>query len=223
MQQKPNLLSFLCILPFYRCCVKKSTSCTLVCSFNVNGTFMKTFHWFYHISPHTLLCWNGSLTLSNRNRLQGIVDVSCTIAGTTLNDLTHQFKLLPSGRGYNLPKCRTNGLQFSLVPAAISLLNNVIFMYLLFIFLSDIYLVVILLAITNCPKRIIKIPWAWCIHYPQCNSTTDSSENINKNINKNRTQSFVNKQKSVVHFGGTFGVSVFWFLPFFLLGSLNLQ
>lgn len=103
-------------------------------SFNVNGT--KMFHSFYRISPHVLLCWYGSLPLSNTNRLQGVVDVSCT----TLNDLTHQFKLLPSGRGYNLPKCRTNGLQCSLVPAAISLLNNVIFMYFLFIFLSDIYL-----------------------------------------------------------------------------------
>lgn len=67
----------------------------------------------------------------------GIVNVSCTTAETTLNDLTHQFKLLPSGRGYNLPKCRTNGLQYSLVPAAISLLNNVIFMYFLFNSLAD--------------------------------------------------------------------------------------
>lgn len=37
----------------------------------------------------------------------------------------HLFRLLPSGRGYNLPRCSTNRLKNSRVPAAVGLSNNI--------------------------------------------------------------------------------------------------
>lgn len=45
-------------------------------------------------------------------------------AAPTLNNLSHQFQLLPSGRRYNLPKCMSNGAGCWLVPPAVHFLNN---------------------------------------------------------------------------------------------------
>ncbi len=35
----------------------------------------------------SFVCWYGSLTLKNKNRLQSVVKVCCKIAHNTLNDL----------------------------------------------------------------------------------------------------------------------------------------
>lgn len=68
-----------------------------------------------------------------------------------MNSLAHQFKLFPSGRRYNLPKCATNGLKYSLDPAAISLLNHGIFVRFLFIVVLIDH---VIMRLTNCPLGI---------------------------------------------------------------------
>ena len=118
-------------------------------SFKVDNTFMRMFYscFIESVLTFAFITWYGMLTLKNRNRLQGITKVCSRIAGTTLNDLTMlyqrqtlkkaqsvlddqshplhaEFRLLPSGRRYCVPKCRTNRMRNSLVPAAIVLLNN---------------------------------------------------------------------------------------------------
>lgn len=110
---------------------------------------MKSFYscFIESILTFSFICWYGSLSLRNKNRLQGIVRVCSKIAGISLNDLTAlyqlrtlskvrsilgdqshplagEFLLLPSGRRYILPKCRTNRLKHSFFPAAIALLNK---------------------------------------------------------------------------------------------------
>ena len=93
------------------------------------------------------ICWFESINLKNRNRLQGIVNVFSKIAGTPLTDisllhktkslrkakqilpdpslpLASEFKLLPSGHRFCMPRCRTGRFKKSWVPAAIGLLNN---------------------------------------------------------------------------------------------------
>lgn len=94
------------------------------------NTCQNVFLLFYHSAPSLRL---APVAPPPTRAADGIsADVSCTTAGATLNNPAHQFKLLPSGRKNNLPKCRTNGLECSLVPAAISLLNNVSFIRLFF-------------------------------------------------------------------------------------------
>ncbi len=102
-------------------------------SFNVVTIFMRMFCSCFTESVLTyfFICWFGSLTLKNRNSLEGIVRMCSIMADTNPNDLSHVYKvratkkiqwiladpshllfsesrLLPSGRRYNLPRCRTN-------------------------------------------------------------------------------------------------------------------
>lgn len=118
-------------------------------SFNVDSTFMKMFYscFIESVLTFSFICWYGLLTIKNKSRLRGIVRVCSKIAGLNLNDLTElhilrtlgkarsllsdqshplagQFVLLPSGRRYILPRCRTNRLKNSFVPVAIGLLNK---------------------------------------------------------------------------------------------------
>lgn len=118
-------------------------------SFNVDPTFMRMFYscFIESVLTFSFIVWFGSLTLKNRNRLVGIVKMCSKIAGINLMDLSQlykgratkkaqsiladpshplfsEFRLLPSGRRYILPRCRTNRFKNSFVPAAIGLLNN---------------------------------------------------------------------------------------------------
>ena len=118
-------------------------------NFNVDRTFMKMFYscFIESVLTFSFVSWYGSITLKNKNRLQHIVKVCSKIAHTTLNELhslykiralkkarsilanpSHplitEFELLPSGRRFSLPKCKTNRHKNSFVPAAIGFLNN---------------------------------------------------------------------------------------------------
>ena len=118
-------------------------------SFNVDTTFMKMFYSCFIESVLTFcfVCWHGALSVKQKNRLQAIIKVCSKIAGTqlsNLNDLykvrslrkahsimadsTHplysEFSLMPSGRRYRLPPCRTNRWKKSFMPVAISLVND---------------------------------------------------------------------------------------------------
>ncbi len=110
-------------------------------NFNVDSRFMKIFYssFIESVLTFSFICWLGSLTLKNRNRLGHIVRICSKIAGlnldelsllfktratkkaqTILDDCTHplfaEYKLLPSARRYALPRCRTNRLKNSFVP-----------------------------------------------------------------------------------------------------------
>lgn len=118
-------------------------------SFNVDTTFMRMFYscFIESVLTFSFICWHGSLSVKQKNRLQGIVKVCSKIAGTSLNDLHDLYKvrslkkarsivadpshplwcdfmLLPSGRRYKLPLCNTNRFKKSFIPAAISLVND---------------------------------------------------------------------------------------------------
>ncbi len=101
---------------------------------------------FYRMCSYFLcICWHGLLTVKNKKRLQGIVRVCSKIAYVALNDQSRsvkkaqlilsdpsyppnsEFMLLPSGRRYSLPRCRTNRKKKnSFVPAVIGFLNKCI-------------------------------------------------------------------------------------------------
>lgn len=100
---------------------------------NHNSTFMKMFYscFIESVLIFYFVSWYGLLSLKNKDRPQGIVKVCSKIEGTTLKylpllykvrslrkaqsilaDLCHphlkEFKLLPSGHWYNLPRFRSN-------------------------------------------------------------------------------------------------------------------
>ena len=118
-------------------------------NFNIDPTFMRMFYSCFIESVLTFcfICWFGSLSTKNKNRLQNTVKTCSKIAGINFPTLTHiysvrvakkaksiaadpshplscQFKLLPSGRRYSMPRCRSNRLRNSFIPTAISILNN---------------------------------------------------------------------------------------------------
>lgn len=118
-------------------------------SFNVDTVFMEMFYscFIESVLTFSFICWHGSLSIKQKNRMQGIVKVCSKIVGTLLNDLydlykvrslkkarailadhSHplwdEFMLLPSGRRYSLPRCRTNRLKRSFIPTAITIVNN---------------------------------------------------------------------------------------------------
>ena len=117
--------------------------------FKVDPTFMRMFYscFIESVLTFAFISWFGSATLRNRNRLCGITKTCSKIAGTALNDLPQlhkgralkkalsilddpshplfsEFKLLPSGRRFAIPRCRTNRFKNSFVPAAIGFLNT---------------------------------------------------------------------------------------------------
>ena len=119
-------------------------------SFNVDTTFMKMFYscFIESVLTFSFICWFGSLTV-DRCRLSNIVRMCGRIAGvslqelavlyraratrkahTILSDPTHplasQYRLLPSGRRYMVPRQRTNRLRNSFVPISIGLINNLL-------------------------------------------------------------------------------------------------
>lgn len=85
------------------------------------------------------------------------------------------FILLPSGRRFSLPKCRTNRHKNSFVPAAIGFFNKSLrvvdfcVVCIHFLFLTDVWLLFCIKCIiyvtccctTHCPPGIIKTPWTW--------------------------------------------------------------
>ncbi len=102
-------------------------------SFNVNSCFMRIFYscFIEFVLTFFFICWFGSLSFKNKKKLENIVRMCSKIAGISLNELslsyraratrkaqsmsadcTHplfaEYKLLPSGRRYALPGCRTN-------------------------------------------------------------------------------------------------------------------
>ena len=118
-------------------------------NFYVDNTFMQMFYscFIESVLTFTFICWYGSISIKNKNRLQGLTNICSKIAGLSLHhvnelynirtlkkvcavlgDQSHplfkEFTLLPSGRRYVVPRCRTNRLKNSFVPVATGLLNN---------------------------------------------------------------------------------------------------
>ena len=107
---------------------------------------------FYHafiesVLSFALAAWFGNLTLKNKNSLNQIVKWSSRLIGeqqpnvetlytkqvqrltsSILNDSSHslhtEFQLLPSGRRFIIPRCKTKRHKNSFVPAAITLRNK---------------------------------------------------------------------------------------------------
>lgn len=119
-------------------------------NFNVDHSFMKMFYscFIESILTFSFICWHGSLSITQQNRVNDVVKVCSKIAGTALNDLSEvykvrcvkkakaviadpshplwqEFSLLPSGRRYCVPQSRTNRFRKSMIPRAIGLLNAV--------------------------------------------------------------------------------------------------
>ena len=120
-------------------------------SFNVDTVFMKMFYscFIESVLTFTFICWHGSLSIKEKNRMQGIVKVCSKSAGTPLDgvhdlhkarslkkarailaDSSHplwgEFMLLPSGRRYSLPRCRTKRFKRSFIPAVIPIVNSIL-------------------------------------------------------------------------------------------------
>ena len=95
----------------------------------------------------SFICWFHSLTLKDRNSLNSIVKTCSKIIGVKQRDLnsfcnqqilqkaesilnspghvlSHEFRLLPSGRRYALPALKTNRFSKSFIPSALKLLNS---------------------------------------------------------------------------------------------------
>lgn len=97
-----------------------------------------------------ITAWFGNLTVQLKNRLANMHRTAMKIIGMkqyesvenlynravmtqatkisldSTNPLSSEYELLPSGRRFRIPKCKTNRLKLSFVPASIKLLNNVI-------------------------------------------------------------------------------------------------
>jgi len=120
-------------------------------NFNIDPTLMKMFYSCFLESVLTFfffICWFGSLSAKNKKRLESIVRTCSKIAGINFPSLSHiysnrvakkatvaiaadhshplscQFKLLPSGRRYSMPKCRSNRYRNSFIPTSILILNK---------------------------------------------------------------------------------------------------
>lgn len=118
-------------------------------NFNIDHTLMRMFYFCFIESVLTFcfICWFGSLSTKNKKRLESIVRTCSKIAGTNFSplslsyskrvakkaqsiaaDSSHplccQFKLLPSGRRYSMPRCRSNRFKNSFIPTSVSILNT---------------------------------------------------------------------------------------------------
>ncbi len=100
------------------------------------------------IIRYGITAWFGNLTVQLKNKLAGMQKTAMKIIGmkqyepveslynqaamkqaTRISaDSTHplfgEYELLPSGRTFRMPKCKTNCFKLSFVPASITLLNN---------------------------------------------------------------------------------------------------
>ncbi len=95
----------------------------------------------------SFICWFPNLTLRDKNSLHNIIKTCSKITGVKLRDLAsfcdqqtlwkaehilsspghvlaNEFSLLPSGRHYVSPFCKTNRFLKSFIPSAIRLLNS---------------------------------------------------------------------------------------------------
>ena len=118
-------------------------------SFKVDTTFMKIFYscFIESILTFSFICWFGSLTAKDKNRLSSIVRMCGRIAGTSLEELSvlyraratrkakmilsdpvhplaSHYRLLPSGRRYMVPRLRTNRFKNTFVPTTIGFINQ---------------------------------------------------------------------------------------------------
>lgn len=117
--------------------------------FNMDVSFMKMFYTCFieAVLSFSIVCWYGNLNVKNRRKLTSIVTMCSKIVGTdlrtisqiyecrtirkgqvVLSDATHplgaEFQLLPSGRRFRLPLCKSNRYRNSFIPAAIKFLND---------------------------------------------------------------------------------------------------
>ena len=96
-----------------------------------------------------ITAWFGNLTVQLKNRLanmhktamkiigkkqyesienlynQSVMTQATKISSDPTHPLSSEYELLPSGRRFRIPKCKTNRHKLSFVPASIKLLNNV--------------------------------------------------------------------------------------------------
>ncbi|XDV11492.1 hypothetical protein PO909_000423 [Leuciscus waleckii] len=120
-------------------------------TFNMDVSFMKMFYTCFieAVLSFSIICWYGNLNVKNRRKLTSIVTMCSKIVGielrtitqiyehrTTrkgqlvLSDVTHplciELQLLPSGRRFKLPLCKSNRYRNSFIPAAIRFLNDLL-------------------------------------------------------------------------------------------------
>ena len=117
-------------------------------SFSVSPVILCSFYQSFieSLLSFSFICWFHSLTVKDRNSLNSIVNICSKITGVKQRDLNYfcnrqiikkaagilassghvlksEFSVLPSGRRYALPACRTNRHSKSFIPSAIRLLN----------------------------------------------------------------------------------------------------
>ena len=118
-------------------------------SFSVNKTILTLFYKSYieSVLCFSFICWYHNLGVKNKTNLQKIIRICSKITGEpqraisqfcdqqtlrkahmivadknhALNEL---FELLPSGKRYRTPMCKTNRRRSSFIPSAIKLLNT---------------------------------------------------------------------------------------------------
>ena len=118
-------------------------------TFNIDRTMLTLFYRAFIESVLTfcLVSWFGNVSLKNRNCLNQIVKWSCKVIGESqlypeslyakqlqrignsiVRDDSHplngEFQLLPSGRRFMVPACKTRRYKNSFVPAAIRAINK---------------------------------------------------------------------------------------------------
>lgn len=118
-------------------------------SFSVDKVILTLFYksFIESVLCFSFICWYYNLGVKNKNNLQKIVRTCSKVIGepqrsisqffeqqtlrkahTIVLDRKHAlnelFEILPSGRRYRTPKCRTNRRRLSFIPVAIRLLNN---------------------------------------------------------------------------------------------------
>ena len=115
----------------------------------MNGTVLQGFYkcFIESVLTFSFICWYGSLSVKIKNVLDKVVNVFSKIIGVKQKSrnalyerrairkaqaltadkshgLSKYFELLPSGRRYRTPSCRTLRTKNSFIPHSIFLLNN---------------------------------------------------------------------------------------------------
>ena len=118
-------------------------------SFSVDKSILKLFYssFIESVLTFSFVCWFFSLSVKNRSSLHKVVNLCSKVIGVRQRDLTtfcehqilrkahtiildpyhvlhSQFELLPSGRRFRVPVCKTNRRKFTFLPTAINLLNR---------------------------------------------------------------------------------------------------
>ena len=123
---------------------------------NILNMFYKSF--IKSIIYVLIICWYFNLIIKNKNSLQKFACVSSRIIGNNQRDITQfceqrvlvkicsvlvneshviypMFMTLPLGRYFRCPICKTNYKKLYFIPVAIGHVNNVKWMYFIYIFL----------------------------------------------------------------------------------------